>query len=375
MKHKEFMQEIDRSQKDPLYIPLQQPLLGSKISITKSMYILLGGMPGSGKTAIVDSVFLLDLYDWWTKNKDTTKVRPYWIYRSMERNQVYKRAKWLAYKMFKDHKILIDVPTIFNWPNKMYDLTPGLIKLMDSYDEYFDQLFEEFVQIISGPENPTGIYKHVWAYFTKPENGELLYKEVDSLDDNGNKIKKKIIAGYNSKKPNVITFHITDHIGKISGERGFNDKQILDKHSEYMGHCRDLFGLVPIDISQLNRNVEDTYRNVKTEIDVMPQDFKGSADIYENADIAIGMLNPYKLSAMNFAGYDIPKFVSEAGHNRYRSMKLLKNSYGVDDVRISYLFLGENGIMKELPSAKDFQTTPELYQHFSNPPNEYLKFK
>jgi hypothetical protein len=61
-----------------------------------------------------------------------------------------------------------------------------------------------------------------------------------------------------------------------------NDKQILDFHSENMGTARDLFGMVPIDISQLNRGVEDTFRNVKTEIDVMPMDFKGSADMYEN---------------------------------------------------------------------------------------------
>ena len=379
MNHKEFMQEISKSQKDPLYIPLQQPILGSKISITKSMYILLGGMPGSGKTAIVDSVFLLDLYDWWFKNKDNVNVEPYWIYRSMERNQVYKRAKWLAYKMFKDHKILIDVPTIFNWPNKMYDLTPSLVKIMDSYDEYFDELFKH-VDLISGPENPTGVYKHIVAHFTKPENGEIIYKEADSLDENGNPEKKKIVSHYETKKPNIITFHITDHIGKIKSQRVFNtnimmnDKQILDLHSEYMGYCRDLFGMVPIDISQLNRNVEDTYRNVKTEIDVMPQDFKGSADTYENADIVIGMLNPYKLSAFNFAGYDILKFVSEAGHNRYRSLKVLKNSYGIDDFRISYLFLGENGIMRELPSSKQFQENPDLYRQYSNPPNEYKKY-
>src|SRR5690606_1037152 len=111
---------------------------------------------------------------------------------------------------------------------------------------------------------------------------------IDTIDEHGNPIKKQIINKYVPNNPNKVVLHVTDHIGKIKSERGFNDKQILDKHSEYMGICRDILGLVPIDISQLNRNVEDTYRNVKTEIDVMPQDFKGSADIYENADIVIG---------------------------------------------------------------------------------------
>jgi hypothetical protein len=52
----------------------------------------------------------------------------------------------------------------------------------------------------------------------------------------------------------------------------------------------------------------------------------------------------------------------------------LKNSYGIDDVRVSYCFLGESGIMKELPSAKQFKDSPELYTQFSNPPNEYKKY-
>lgn len=336
MQHKDLINTIKTSRKDPLFLPLQQPILGSKIAITKSMYILLGGLPGSGKTAIVDSVFLLDLYDWWDKNKDKTRAKPYWIYRSMERNEEYKRAKWLAYKLYADHQILIDVPTIFNWPNKLFDLTPKLVDLMSSYDDYFDNLFENYIDFIPGTDNPTGVYKYVWNFFEK--RGEIQYKEIETLDDNKKPVKKKIISGYQAKDENEIVFHITDHIGKISAERGFNDKQILDKHSEYMGTCRDLFGMVPIDISQLNRNIEDTYRNVKTEIDIMPQDFKGSADIYENADIVIGMLNPYKLSAYDFAGYNIKNFVTEKGYNRFRSLKVLKNSYGVDKKIVRVLF-------------------------------------
>lgn len=379
MKHRELTEAIKESQKNPLFLPLQQPVLGSKIAVTKSMYILLGGMPGSGKTAIADSVFVLDIYDWWIKNKDKVEVEPYWIYRSMERSVLHKRAKWLSYKLFKDHKIIIDVPTIFNWPNKLYDLTPKLINLMDSYDEYFDEMFTH-IDMIPGAENPTGINKHIWAYFTDPKNGELEFREVDSLTDDGKPTKRNIITGYKSKHPNKIVIHLSDHIGKLKAQKApntnvlLNDKQILDLHSENMGSARDLFGMVPIDISQLNRGVEDTYRNVKTEIDVMPMDFKGSGDMYENADIVIGMLNPYKLSAFNYADYNITKFVSDLGHNRYRSLKVLKNSFGIDDFRISYLFLGENGYMRELPKAEKFKESPELYNHYSNPPNEYLKF-
>ena len=54
----------------------------------------------------------------------------------------------------------------------------------------------------------------------------------------------------------------------------------------------------------------------------------------------------------------------------------MKNSYGIDDFRISYMFMGQNGLMVELPSAKQFEQNPKFYDDVINPPNkvnEYLK--
>lgn len=335
------------------YVPLQGEKLSSKIAITPSMYIVFGGMPGSGKTAIVDTVFVLEIFDWWLANKDNpdNKISVEWIYRSMERNQVLKRAKWMAYRLYKDHNVLIDVPTIMSWGNKLYTLSDELIGMMESYDDYFEELFEK-MSFISGAENPTGVYNHAVAHAAK--RGKVHTKEIDTVEA-GVKTKKKILDYYEPDNPNNIVFHITDHIGKLKQERGFNDKQIIDKHSELMGILRDVYLMVPIDITQLNRNIEDTVRGLKTDLDIQPKDFKGSADPYENADIVFGLINPYKLKDFDYAGYDIKQFVNEKGYNRFRGMKILKNSYGIDDFRIGYNFIGENGIMREIPSSEDLK--------------------
>lgn len=82
------------------------------------------------------------------------------------------------------------------------------------------------------------------------------------------------------------------------------------------------------------------------------------------------MINPYKLSAFNYADYNIKACVNSKGYNRYRAMKVLKNSYGIDDFRVSFMFLGENGLMNELPTAKEMQEHPEWYKSIANPPNK-----
>ena len=321
------------------WLPLKQGKLGSSIYFGQGMYFLFGGLPGSGKTAVVDTMFVLEPYRWWRANKEFLDIKPHWIYRSMERSRELKIAKWTAYMMYMDHGIRIDVPTLMGWPNKLYTLTKEQINIIDSYKDFFDEL-EEHITIVDGSKHPTGVFSFAKEYALA--NGKMEKRDQ-----------------YNSKyvpnNPNSITIHVTDHVGKITSEAGLNgDKAILDKHSEYMGELRDVYGMSIIDISQLNRGIEDTYRAVKTEIDVQPKDFKGTGDMYENADVVIGLMNPYKLQVFDYMGYDIKAFVNDRNYNRFRALKVIKNSYGIDDFRIGYQFLGENGLMVELPRAEKF---------------------
>lgn len=291
----------------------------------------------SGKTAIVDSQFLLEPYLWWKRNKDKVKIDPYWIYRSMERNRVYKIAKWTCYLMFIDHGILIDVPTIMGWPNKIRSLTKEDLVIIDSYEEFFEEMFQR-VLIIDGIDNPYGVYKTAVDFMTS--------KGVIEKIDDFNKI-------YVPNNPYLLVTHITDHIGRIKPEKSQSDKETLDSHSMYMTQLRDMYGVTVIDIAQLNRNIENTYRMVNTDIDVAPQDFKGSGDMYENADVVIGLMNPYKLQAYNYGGYSIRSFIGARNNNRFRALKVIKNSYGVDDFVIGFNFLGEIGLMAEIPKAEE----------------------
>jgi len=66
-------------------------------------------------------------------------------------------------------------------------------------------------------------------------------------------------------------------------------------------------------------------------------------------DLAIGLLNPYKLDVFDYCKYKVKSMMSPSGENRFRGLKVIKNSDGIDDFRIGYMFVGENGFMNELP--------------------------
>lgn len=64
------------------------------------------------------------------------------------------------------------------------------------------------------------------------------------------------------------------------------------------------------------------------------------------------------------SGYDMGKLRDEYGAKYYRSVRLIKNSYGEDDVRIGLGFMGQIGMFKELPKQKDM--TEEDYKNILN---------
>lgn len=328
-------------------IPTGFPILDSNINgIQKSLYTIVGGNSGTGKTSFVDLAYVLNPYDHLLKNPSNVKIK--WIYNSMERNTKYKLAKWTCLKIFKDTGVIMDVPTMLGWQGKKYEITDELKKIIFEAGEYFDKMFESgVIDIIDGGQNPTGVRNYLIDFAKK--NGEMV--QINEFT-----------RRYVPNDPNLFVIVVNDHVGKLAGERGFSDKELLDKHSEYMGDIRDRYGFTIIDISQFNRSIGSIDRMKTKSVSPEPDDFKGSGDMYENADIALGLFNPYKFKINDFLGYNIPKFVSKSGENRFRSVSIIKNSYGADDIIIGMNFLGENGNFRELPTADAFDQKPEYYK-------------
>jgi len=381
----EALVEIDKGYRgEAVRIPTGFNKLDDILSIGQKMYTLVGGMSGTGKTSFVDQAYVLSPYAWYIANKETSNIKLKIIYRSMERSKSYKIAKWITERIFVDKGLIVDVALVLGWhrKSKMSQETYDLVK---TYRNYFEEM-EDVVEIISGPENPTGIYNHAvkyaWAtgtYFkavageyVESTKGDKIYfsDDIYRLDSTGNKVFIVTVEAYGKRyeltpyselyvpsSEDRIVELVTDHVGNLKKERRdnkvFTEKENLDKHSEYGRILRDTYWMSPLNISQFNRGLEDTIRRTKTDLSPLPSDFKGSGNMYEDCDVAMGLFNPYKLKDFAHMGYKIDRFVTPKGENRFRSVTILKNSYGVDDVAYGYNFIGENGHFIELPTAKE----------------------
>jgi hypothetical protein len=190
------------------------------ISIRKRIYTLIFGASGTGKSALATCGWLLNPFDWYWKNKDTTKLKLKIVYFSMERSSIYVSAKFLTRKIFLNEGIEIPLPKLLGWWDTK--LTKDEHDLFLKYQPYFNNM-SEVVEIIDGKQNPTGIYKWIQKY-------ALQHGRVEQVSE-----FQKV---YIPNNENLITIIIVDHQSLVSKEKGLNTKkEAIDKLSEYLQHA------------------------------------------------------------------------------------------------------------------------------------------
>ncbi len=318
-------------------IPIHHPRISNCFQIRKSMLILLGGFAGSGKTSLVDELFVLQPFDYLKKHNllDTYKV----IYWSLERPKEQKLAKWLSRRIFLQHGILIDPKRIEGWYNKSYPLSSEEVDYIFSELPYLDELFDTIMNFHSGRINPTGIRKYIDEYAVAKGNVEHL--------DQFNKV-------YIPHNPRLITMNIFDHIGKLKKESGKSKKELLDDFSDDCSNIyRDLYGISSILISQFNRSIANPMRIKNGDVEPQAEDFKETGDTYEDVDICLTVFDPWKYKVPDPSGYDLNKMKRLDGAKMYRNIRLLKNNHGVEDIRFGFGYQVETGIFKLLNKKAD----------------------
>lgn len=330
---------IDEGRKgEAIWIPLSLPRLGQHIQLAPKRYYLLGGASGTGKTALAHQMFILSPYAWYRKNAiltQETDVKLKIVVRNMERPTPVLIGKWACLYLWIKYKILMEVNTLLGYGQQKAHVTDEVYEKVVEALDYFEEMLD-VVQIIPGGENPTGIWNQL--------------KRVANEDGKTVNVTK-YVKRYVPNNSNQITLVILDHIGRISTERGFDERTTLKKMSEYLSIVRDLYGFSPVVINQFNRGLQETSR--RGFIEPEERDFKGASNMYEDTDFAMALFNPMKYGKREHGGYQNHKLISKFGINRFRALHVLKNSYGMDDFQVGLRFVGEVGQFDELAKPEN----------------------
>jgi hypothetical protein len=106
-------------------------------------------------------------------------------------------------------------------------------------------------------------------------------------------------------------------------------------------------------VSQFNRDISNPIRIKNGDVEPQLEDFADSSQTQNDADVVLALFDPMRYKVADPSGYNLDKLKDDYGAKYFRSLRLIKNSYGEDDVRIGLGFMGQIGMFKELPRKKD----------------------
>lgn len=311
-------------------LPTSLDRLDDYISIKKRMMITVFGATGSAKSTLVNQAFVISPWEHCLKYNIPIKI----ILFSMERSIIFTHGKQLVSRIFKDRGELIDLPVLLGWyKNKKLDMHEA--KYVDLYQDYFDSM-DECIDVYEGQKSPEEIDKIIEKY--AEENGTY-----EDIGDGKTKYKP------DNEREHVII--VLDHLGLTKKGKHASKKTAIDTLVENTQHYRDFYGYTIINVSQVNRDLSKGNQEI---FEPMMDHLKETGSIGEASDLVLSIFDPirYKTQDINYG--DVSKFrCPRTGHKFFRNIGILKNSYGIDGASVGCVFMGQTGILKTLPKAKD----------------------
>lgn len=304
--------------------------------VQRRCYTLLGGQSGTYKTTLVDYILFNALED--AKQKG---IKLNVFYYSFEIDKITKQCNWLSQIIFKKYKKVVSPERIKGLGGNKLTLEE-VHYLYESID-YVESLFNQ-INFRFQVTNPTGIYNELWAF--GESQGQLLREPYKYVDAEGKTVNGYRINAYKPNDPDAYTLVIMDHMALMKKERGFQTKELIDKYSEYCIELKNMFGFSFINIQQFNQGLSSVERSKFKGVDLSPQqsDFKDSTNPYQDADVVLGTMCPYKLDMNSCLGYDIKKL-----RDKMIMLKVIKNRLSRDNVAIGLYANPSAGAFAELP--------------------------
>lgn len=388
--YKGFIEQVEASMRgDTTFIPNPLDRVGSVFNIMQSRYTLLSGSTGSGKTSFADFMYVLAPWTGFRENDMLDDIHWEVVYFSLERKKLFKHAKWISWMIYRDHGVLLSADQLLGWGKTPID--SAWYKIVRGYDKEISELLEHvsiydgkvpskrIIETISRRGKELGVLFRSDEYGVTRDNGAVYIEEFtnDKVRKTKTGLERYVELEYEGEK-----FTLTQNDSKyfmhnpksfvfivVDGINLFRKKEDIDDVSIALADARDIYGFSPIIVTQQNRSLGDVTRHKLRGADLEPQleDVFASSQMAFDADLVLALFDPYRYKAYDAQGlygdYNLLEgTMSPAGFSRFRSLHILKNTFGIDGKKFGMKFLGEVNDFTTLPLVSDTEELRKCYE-------------
>lgn len=288
--------------------------------VTKQTMTVIGANTGSGKSSYVLYAYVYrPLRD--HENDDNFKV----FYASLEMNGTMLFAKLLSTYLFEEFHKEFSIKELLS-RKKDYVLNDENFEIVQKGLKWLEKI-ESKVQVYDKSLNAKQLYA-------------ILMKNLEKLGKFDESENRKI---YIPNNPDMLYEVIIDHIGILHPDGG-TKKQEIDKTIAYLITLRNMCGISPVIVQQINRDQGNIERFKAGRTQITLNDYKESSDTTDGAEIVIAIYNPNRDKLNTYRGYDVKKL-----GDKFRILTVLKDRYGDSDIEIGVNFQGKINCWHELP--------------------------
>lgn len=318
-------------------VPTSSKMLNKWITnIQKERIYIISGSSGSGKTSFANELYVFSMFDEYIKHG---KIKPEIIYFSFEMTKENLIGKLICRWLYTNHNIIISPNQLFSYgdnrcPKKVLDIIKQ--EECQNYISKFEEVTKVF-DISMGVNEIVSILESIGQ-----KNGSFQEK------DNGFKTYVE-----NEEGKHVLV--VIDHAALVKLTPGKSKKSTIDDLTPHLIRLRKMYKFSIVILQQLNRNISSTDRLKLDQMLPNDADLKETSDLYDACDVCLGIFNPFKYRIPRTFGYDIctddaskKKFFLE---DRFRIMNIMKNRHGDNNKIMPVGFIGENGIIIDLPAS------------------------
>lgn len=333
---------IDKGRTDAVHtIPTVLPKFNEYVGgVEQGVMTLVGAESGVGKTKWVRQTYMYDVYNYFKKINDTSKLDVLFIDFSLEITPERNCASAISRKIWEDYHMVVPMKKILK------NATDEVYRIVGSYEEYFSD-FEKKLFVIETDTTPS-IY-HDYLMEIAKKVGKF---EVESAHISGCK-------GYTLNNPSLYVIIVVDTVNLAEGDVSSETiKTTIDRIGRLSVWFRNKCNFIPVIIQQFNAEISAVDRSrygIKTPL---LRDFEDSKRIVKDSTVVLGLYDPtrhWKPDDPPFYGYDVATLKSWM-----RSLHIMKNREGETNIFIPLKFAGAVETFTQLPKSEDM--TPEQYQ-------------
>ena len=296
----------------------------------KSMYRLIFGKSGSGKTSYA-------VYTLYRRLKDYPEKNFIDLYFSMEMRGTILLAKLLNLYLWETYNIEVSFMDLFSIRNPLSDEVYQ--KVLEA-KAWLDSVSKKII-IYDSKMNADTLYAKLMTFlkergvFTESEDG---HRQI-----------------YVPNDPSLIVNVIIDHGGLFQPTKGRTKKEEIDLASSYLVRFREVCGISTDFLLQENRTAGTSDRLKLDMSEPTLDDVKESGNPGNDCNICIAVYNPLDYKLKTYRGYTV---IGDLGlGSAIRGLLILKSRFGSSHKAIPCGFMGSTGLFVELEPPETINYT------------------